>query len=62
MVDMKMFRCGMCGGTFEQLRTDEEAEEEARRLYGVDKASTDPDMGVVCHDCWLKLEPLTRAH
>lgn len=49
------FRCDQCGGVFEKKRTDEDAEAEAKNLWGVENASTAPGMAVVCDECYREI-------
>lgn len=44
------YTCDQCGGTFEAARDDEEAQVEALAMFG--KRGDDPDMAIVCDDCW----------
>jgi hypothetical protein len=51
------FTCENCGEVFENESTDEEADAEAERLFGVKNAHSkvgdgDDDMAIVCEDCW----------
>lgn len=49
----RTYICDQCGGTFEDARDDEEAQVEALAMFG--KRGDDPDMAIVCHDCYLKI-------
>ena len=51
-MDQTSYRCAVCGGTFTTERPDAEAEAEAEAIWGVANASTNPDMAVVCDDCF----------
>lgn len=51
------FTCDCCKKTFPKERSDAEAEAEAERIFGVKDASSDPDMAVVCDDCWKRNMP-----
>ena len=42
--------CAECGGTYLAMRTDNEAWDEARALFGV--APRSPGVVVVCDDCF----------
>lgn len=44
------FVCSLCGGEFASSRPDEEAHKEALQRYGKD--GMDPNMKVVCSDCY----------
>lgn len=46
--------CAVCGETCRTIRPEAEANAEARDLFGVPHASTDPTMAIVCDDCWKK--------
>ena len=45
------FACAECGGVFEQIRTDEDAEREYEDLGFV----PGHERVVLCHDCWIKI-------
>jgi hypothetical protein len=49
--------CAHCGKDFEPAWSDEEAEAEAKRLWGVDHATTDQRMVVVCDPCFQMMHP-----
>lgn len=49
------YKCDMCGDTFEKGWSDEEAEEEAADIFGVEGAASNSDMSVVCEDCFRKV-------
>lgn len=53
---MKTYQCAHCGGTFESGWTDDEANAEAERLYGVKDASQRDDMAQICDDCFKAFE------
>lgn len=54
----KTFVCDHCGGTFPfDDEDDKEAEAEALEIWGVAGAATDPDMAIVCDDCWELMKP-----
>ncbi len=44
------YTCSECGGTFYTGRTDEEAQAEAVRNFGV--RGDHPGMAIVCDDCY----------
>jgi rubredoxin len=52
MTNYGTYVCAKCGGTFEKMVPDEEADAEARKIFG---AVTD-DMALVCDDCFQALE------
>lgn len=52
------YRCAACGREFAKARSDDEAENEALRDFGVPNAASDPEMAVVCDDCY---RAMTRA-
>jgi len=47
-----VYTCDHCGGTFTSERSQDEVNQEAKDLYGVNEASTDPSMAEVCDDCF----------
>lgn len=49
-----MYICAKCGGSFEDTRSEEAAQEEARRYWPEGKIE---DMAVVCDDCWEIIRP-----
>ena len=51
----RTYFCEECEGTFETGWTDEEANEEAERLWGVTNASENNGMAQICEDCFQKL-------
>ncbi len=51
---MSKYTCAICGGIFEKARTDEEALEESRQIFGdIPKE----EMEIVCDDCYEKIKP-----
>jgi hypothetical protein len=46
------FQCEECGGIFNKSLSEEEAEAEAKVIFGVDNASTAEGMAIVCDDCF----------
>lgn len=46
------FRCANCGKVYEKDWSDEEAEDEAKEIWGVGNASTDERMSVICDSCF----------
>jgi hypothetical protein len=48
---MGEFTCANCGGTFVKGWSDEEAADEAGRVFGADI----PDPVVVCDDCYTEM-------
>ena len=52
MSDVRMFTCDMCGGTFEQGWTDEEAEAEYAGSFNELSPEQKEDRGEVCDDCY----------
>jgi hypothetical protein len=51
------FQCASCKRIFKKVTTDEEADAEALRLFGVEGSSAKlgdgpDDMAIVCDDCW----------
>jgi DNA-directed RNA polymerase subunit RPC12/RpoP len=49
------YTCEECGQTFEKGWTDADANAEAVEAFGAPHASDDPDMAIVCDDCYRKL-------
>ena len=49
------FTCAMCGGTFERNRSDQEAMEETRAIFGDDVTLEECDL--VCDGCWQSIHP-----
>lgn len=47
----KEYRCQHCEGVFEETWTDEEADAEALKLWGVSNASSRDDMVRICDEC-----------
>ena len=52
MVVMKAneYKCSSCHNVYEKGWTDEEAKKETEELHG--RPASDPDMVVVCDDCF----------
>lgn len=48
------FTCARCGGTWEKIRTDEEAMAEARGLWSPAELE---DTAVICDDCFKEFMP-----
>lgn len=61
MTKLREYTCVRCKGRFVTETTDEEAEAEALRLYGV---ALDPDeVETICHECYKKfLERFYAEH
>lgn len=49
-----MFTCAYCGEVFTKKWSDEDANVEAMQLWNVQNAVNDPDMEIVCDDCFSK--------
>lgn len=49
---MSKYRCELCGEEYEKGWTDEEAAAESAEKWGVPDPANDPDMAVICDDCW----------
>jgi len=49
---VRTYTCAACKGEFESDWTEEEANAEALKNFGVPDASTRSDMDVVCDDCY----------
>jgi hypothetical protein len=56
------YRCEMCGESFQKGRSDEEANKEAEEIFGTPNASEDPNMAIVCDDCFNKVRPYGDGH
>lgn len=50
--ETKTYQCERCRGVFDTVDGDERADAEAKDLWGVDNASHDPTMSVICDDCF----------
>lgn len=46
------FTCGMCKGSFTKARSEDEANAEAKELFGIERASENAEAAVVCDDCF----------
>lgn len=55
------FTCSICGETYDKLWSDDEANKEAEELWGVENASINDDMAVICDDCWNNRTPIERG-
>lgn len=53
----QLFTCEACKNTFRAVLTTKEAEDEAEKLFGVKDASENPNMAIVCDDCFNKIIP-----
>ena len=53
----EQFTCEACGGTFDKVTADDTANAEALELWGVPDASTDPDIAIICDDCFKLVIP-----
>jgi hypothetical protein len=52
------FTCAVCGQVFPQSpETVAEAESEAAALWGIQEASQNPDMVVLCDPCYQRRSP-----
>ncbi len=51
------YQCSMCKGVFDKGWSDEEADKEAKDRWGIDNASQNKEMAVICDDCWPKINP-----
>ena len=49
------FKCARCLGVFEKAWTDGEAEQEAKKLFGVSDAMKHPGMSTVCDTCFKEV-------
>lgn len=46
------YTCECCGGTFRNERSEADADAEALKNFGIRSASTDPDISVICENCY----------
>jgi len=51
------YKCGHCGGVFEQGWTDEEAKKEATDIFGKNPDDWNDGAVIVCDDCFQKMNP-----
>ena len=52
------FKCAHCGNEYPSTPEDvAAANEEGKQLWGIDNASDDDRMAVVCDDCWQIVKP-----
>ena len=61
------YKCAICSGVFKKGWTDEEANKEAKELWGVDNTNENENMSIVCDYCFHKIYPkdnleLARKH
>ena len=54
---MAEYTCASCGGVFDNGGLKEEANKEAKDIWGVDNASQRDDFDVICDDCFQKYHP-----
>lgn len=57
MSDETHFKCALCGGIFDNEWSDEVANAETERIFGIKDASKRDDMAVVCDGCFEMLRP-----
>lgn len=57
----EQFICEACGGTFDKDTPEDKANAEALELWGVPDASDDPDMAIICDDCFKLVVPLDES-
>ena len=48
------YTCDVCKGQFKKTTSEEEANEESRRLWGID--GNHHDAGIVCDDCFKEFK------
>lgn len=53
---MDTYTCVMCKEVFEKGWTDEEADAETQKIFGVTRFTAPCD--VVCDDCWQNIKPV----
>jgi len=51
------YQCAICGGIFNKIRSDEEANKEAEEIWGVENASESDEMVRICDDCFNRRTP-----
>lgn len=49
------YTCDLCGGTFHNTRSEDEANAEAFENFGIRNANRDPEMAVLCDDCYRQV-------
>ena len=51
------YQCADCGGIFEKGRSDEEAKNEAKELFGIEDEDIEQgnDVAIICDDCFKKI-------
>ena len=47
-----VYTCALCNGVFQAAWNDDEANREAKEIWGVDRASESDDFTVVCDSCF----------
>lgn len=52
------YKCEMCHEVYEKGWTDEEALEEAARIFGKPMAEWNCGQSIICDDCFEKINPL----
>lgn len=55
------YTCACCLDTFEKMRTDDEAMDEAIQTFG-EAAIVDQDLSVVCDDCYHQMVQAEQEH
>jgi hypothetical protein len=48
------YQCEQCGGIY-RAQQDDSADKEAKERFGVDNAMDNPDMAIVCDECYQAL-------
>ena len=51
------YKCEACGKIYEKGLSDKDANKEAKKIWGVDNASKDKNMAIICDDCFKKRSP-----
>lgn len=51
------YKCAHCSGVFVKGRSDEDANAESEKYFGVKSASDRDDFAIVCDDCFNKMHP-----
>ena len=56
-IKANQYECAICHGVFNYGQTEEEANAEAKEIWGVDNASERKDFMVICDDCFKRRSP-----
>lgn len=58
--DSHEYTCSCCGKRCISSYPTAEADKEAEKVFGVKNASKDPDMRIVCDDCYHEIMQFMR--